>query len=64
MSQKSYKIFLVAGESSGDFIGAKLMAALKNTEASFRFMGVGGDQMFQKGLKKSCPSPIFPSWGF
>jgi len=45
-------IFLVAGEPSGDFLGARLMAALKaETRAAVRFAGVGGPLMQSEGLE-------------
>lgn len=46
------KIFLVAGEHSGDALGAKLMAALRQLySADIEFSGVGGDEMTTQGLK-------------
>ncbi|MDI3471587.1 MAG: lipid-A-disaccharide synthase [Pseudolabrys sp.] len=45
-------ILLVAGEESGDRLGAALMRALRNkTKATVRFVGVGGQQMRQEGLE-------------
>ena len=44
-------IFLVAGEPSGDNLGAKLMAALKRAApGGVRFAGVGGERMQAEGL--------------
>lgn len=44
-------VFLVAGEASGDLLGARLMAALKRlTGGRIRFAGVGGAGMIQEGL--------------
>ncbi|SDG90959.1 lipid-A-disaccharide synthase [Roseospirillum parvum] len=44
-------IFVVAGEPSGDFLGARLMAALKaETGGHVRFAGVGGEAMAAEGL--------------
>jgi lipid-A-disaccharide synthase len=49
-------IFLIAGEPSGDALGARLMAALKRiTGGAVRFSGVGGDLMIAEGL-----TPLFP----
>ncbi|MCC7167874.1 MAG: lipid-A-disaccharide synthase, partial [Rhodospirillales bacterium] len=43
MSRESPRIFLVAGEPSGDLLGARLMAALRFlTQGRARFAGVGG----------------------
>ncbi len=49
-------IFLVAGEPSGDALGAKLMAALKRaTGDRVRFAGVGGERMAAEGLTSLFP---------
>lgn len=49
-------IFLVAGEPSGDQLGARLMAALKaETGGAVRFAGVGGPRMQAEGLKSLFP---------
>ena len=40
------RVFIVAGEVSGDAIGARLMASLKNLSPfPTRFAGVGGEAM-------------------
>jgi lipid-A-disaccharide synthase len=44
------KIFLVAGEESGDRLGAALMRALKAKEKNLVFRGVGGFEMAAEGL--------------
>jgi lipid-A-disaccharide synthase len=49
-------IFLIAGEPSGDALGAALMAALRaRTGGRVRFVGVGGDRMTQQGLQSLVP---------
>jgi len=49
-------IFLVAGEPSGDALGASLMAALKErTGGAIRFAGVGGEGMAAQGLDSLFP---------
>jgi len=49
-------IFLVAGEPSGDALGAKLMAALQRaTGGRVGFAGVGGDRMASAGLTSLFP---------
>ena len=49
-------IFLVAGEPSGDAIGARLMAALRReTNGAIRFAGVGGPRMTTEGLASLFP---------
>jgi len=49
-------IFLIAGEASGDVIGARLMAALKKqTDGRVRFAGIGGAHMEGEGLDSLFP---------
>ncbi len=49
-------IFLIAGEPSGDVLGARLMAALKQaTGGQVRFAGVGGERMIAEGLDSLFP---------
>ena len=44
-------IFLVAGEESGDRLGAALIAAIKRCDTDTRFSGVGGTHMAARGLQ-------------
>ncbi len=49
-------VFLIAGEASGDNLGARLMAALKRrTGNRVRFAGVGGTAMAREGLDSLFP---------
>lgn len=49
-------VFLIAGEPSGDALGARLMAALKKqTRGKIRFAGVGGEKMADEGLVSLFP---------
>jgi len=49
-------IFLIAGEPSGDALGARLMAALRErTLGAVRFAGVGGEAMETAGLRSLVP---------
>lgn len=49
-------VFLTAGEPSGDYLGARLMAALKRrTGGAVRFVGVGGERMAAEGLVSLFP---------
>jgi lipid-A-disaccharide synthase len=48
-------IFLIAGEPSGDVLGARLIAALQRIgPKNLRFVGIGGEKMIAAGLE-----PIF-----
>jgi lipid-A-disaccharide synthase len=50
------KIFIVAGEHSGDALGGKLIAALKRLHAgSITFAGVGGEDMAREGFVSLFP---------
>ncbi|HVL72312.1 MAG TPA: lipid-A-disaccharide synthase [Beijerinckiaceae bacterium] len=48
-------IWLVAGEESGDQLGAKLMRALKDRLGDVAFKGVGGHAMEREGLASLFP---------
>src|SRR5690554_2745864 len=48
-------IGLVAGESSGDILGANLMRSLKEAHSNVRFVGVGGPLMAAEGLDSIFP---------
>jgi lipid-A-disaccharide synthase len=48
-------IYLIAGEASGDVLGARLMTALLTRRPDLRFAGVGGERMAQHGLTTLFP---------
>ena len=49
-------VFLIAGEPSGDLLGARLMAAMKRkADGPIRFAGIGGDRMIAEGLETLFP---------
>lgn len=50
------KIALIAGEPSGDALGAALMRALhQETGGRVEFLGIGGAQMAEQGLRSAFP---------
>ena len=48
-------LFLIAGEASGDKLGAALMAGLRQLAPGVRFAGVGGAAMQAEGLQSLFP---------
>jgi len=53
---KPLTIYLIAGEASGDLLGAHLMRSLKAQHGGdIRFHGVGGDKMAAEGLASLFP---------
>ena len=58
-------VYLIAGEPSGDLLGARLMAALKRRSGGrIRFAGVGGDGMAREGLDSLIPMAELSIMGF
>jgi len=45
------KVYLIAGEPSGDLLGARVMRALKKADPDIQIFGVGGESMTQAGLQ-------------
>jgi lipid-A-disaccharide synthase len=62
--KKSFTVFLIAGEPSGDFLGASLMSALKKTGHHFNFQGIGGAKMTKEGLQEVLPFDGLSLMGF
>ncbi len=57
-------LFLIAGEPSGDVLGARLMAALKRlTDGRVRFAGIGGERMAAEGLETLVPQAELALFG-
>lgn len=55
-AERSYRIFVVAGEHSGDALGGKLMEVLnRRLSGRVRFLGVGGEMMSRQGLVSQFP---------
>jgi lipid-A-disaccharide synthase len=54
--QKSQFVYIIAGEPSGDLLGARLMQQIKaQAKMPLYFVGVGGDKMKAEGLKSLFP---------
>lgn len=49
------RLFLIAGEPSGDALGAALMAGLRHLVPDIAFAGVGGPRMTEAGLTSLFP---------
>jgi lipid-A-disaccharide synthase len=49
------KVWLIAGEPSGDRLGAALMAGLRQLVPEVRFEGIGGQEMAKQGLTSRFP---------
>ncbi len=58
------RIFLIAGEASGDQLGAGLMAALRRAQPEVEFCGVGGAAMASAGLTSLYPLEDLAVMGF
>ena len=52
MPNKKIKIFIIAGEVSGDVLGARIMRQMRDTA---NFVGIGGAEMSACGLKSIFP---------
>lgn len=57
-------IYLVAGEASGDVLGARLMTALRERRPALRFAGIGGPRMAAHGLASLFPMHQLALMGF
>lgn len=52
MPNKKLKVYLIAGEPSGDLLASRFMRAMREkTGGNVEFYGVGGDTMEKEGLK-------------
>lgn len=65
MSHTPKKIFIIAGEASGDMLGAGLMAALREQIGEdVTFAGIGGEKMQLEGLTSLFPISDIALMGF
>lgn len=65
MSERKIKVFLAAGEPSGDLLAARLMRALKKqTKGAVSFSGVGGEAMRAEGMASLFPISDLSVMGF
>lgn len=51
MQNKKLKVFVIAGEVSGDVLGGRIMSKIKNAD----FVGIGGENMQAVGLQSLFP---------
>ena len=58
------KIGIVAGETSGDILGGRLMAAIRDRAGDVEFVGVGGESMLAQGLQALAPLEALAVNGF
>lgn len=57
-------IFLVAGETSGDLLGASMMRRLREQAAGAGFRGIGGPEMIREGLASQFAMEDITAMGF
>jgi lipid-A-disaccharide synthase len=48
-------IYIVAGEASGDVLGARLVSALRAQNPAIEVAGIGGDRLAEQGLRSLFP---------
>ena len=61
---KNKKIFILAGETSGDYIGSCIMKGVKQYHNEINFFGVGGNLMENEGLSSLYNIKEFNVIGF
>ena len=48
-------IYIIAGEASGDVLGARLITALRKARPELSFAGIGGERMAEQGMPSLFP---------
>ena len=64
MGGQPLRVGIVAGEASGDILGARLMAAIRERRPDARFTGVGGEGMAAERLESLAPLEALSVNGF
>ena len=64
MGGQPLRVGIVAGEASGDILGARLMAAIRARQPDARFAGVGGEGMLAQRLESLAPLEALSVNGF
>lgn len=64
MSASKLKIALIAGEDSGDLLGAELLTELQSLNPNIEFFGVGGAKMQAAGMRLIESNQAFAIMGF
>lgn len=58
------KIYIIAGEASGDNIGSKLMKAIRLQNPNVEFYGIGGEKMQEQKMNLLFPAKELSVMGF
>lgn len=57
------RIFIIAGEASGDFLGSQLLQSIKKLHSGCEIAGIGGQQMQAHGLSSLFPMAEISLYG-